>query len=299
MANSTESIGKNWGRFDKPRCYFGCMEPVSLIAILCVGIFAGTIGSLFGIGGGLITIPIMTLFFGLSAMDAAAASLVGIVATSLGGTKFYLENKVTNIRVGLFLEISTVIGAISGALIAGYLQEWAIMGIFALVMIISGVRMYTAKTPDIGDTVRTEPEKSEFVYRDMKRDFEIGYNLHNKYKGFAICSLAGVISSITGVGGGVIKVPIMNIVMNVPIKAAMATSSYMIGITAFSGAIVYLLTGNMLLDVAAFLAVGSFIGSLIGVNLSKRFESKSLKKYFGIMVIIISIVMFLQAGGVL
>lgn len=270
------------------------METLLLLTILLVGLAAGMLGAVFGIGGGIIIIPCMTALYGLTATEAAAVSLVGIVATSVGGTVFYLENRVTNIRLGLYLEISTVIGAAIGVLLAGCLQEWVIMSIFTAVIVASAVKMILdPKTKVEGK------ENGEFSYHDVKSGEDVGYDVEHKYSGLAICTAAGVISSLTGVGGGLIKVPVMNMYMKVPMKAAAATSSYMIGITAFSGAIIYFLNGQVILDVAAFVAVGTFLGAVIGSRISRKFDGSALKKYFSILLFAVAVVMILQIGGVI
>ena len=270
------------------------MEMTFLIIMLLIGIGAGILGALFGIGGGLFIVPALTLIAGLSTKEAAAVSLVSIVATSVGGTVFYLDNRVANIRLGLLLEISTVIGAIVGAVISVYLDDWFVTLIFVIVIIISAVRMILNMKTDIPDN----PD-GEFVYHDTKTGADTGYDLKNVPTGFATCSAAGVISSLTGVGGGLIKVPVMNMLIGVPMKVATATSSYMIGITAFSGAIIYFLGGQVILDVAAFTAIGTFVGALIGSRLSKRFDGSSMKRYFSILLFIVAFMMILRLGGIM
>jgi uncharacterized membrane protein YfcA len=121
----------------------------------------------------------------------------------------------------------------------------------------------------------------------------------NLTSGLAICPGAGVISSMTGVGGGTIKIPLMNVHMHVPIKVASATSSYMIGITAFMGVIIYFMQGELLLDYAAAIAVGALIGSFIGTRVAKMIDAGPFRKYFSILLFIISIVIILEAGGIL
>ncbi|MBQ6547791.1 MAG: sulfite exporter TauE/SafE family protein [Candidatus Methanomethylophilaceae archaeon] len=270
------------------------MEPIFLVVMLVIGIATGILGALFGIGGGLFIVPALTLIVGLGPKEAAAISLVSIIATSIGGTVFYLDHGVTNIRLGLLLEISTVIGAITGAVLAGYLEDWLIMTIFIIVVLISATRMLLNRNKK----VENDPE-GEFSFCDNKTGKEMRYSLKNKPLGFVTCSLAGVISSLSGVGGGLIKVPVMNMMMNVPMKAATATSSYMIGITAFSGAIIYFLNGQVDLEVAAFTTIGTFIGAMIGSRFSKKFDGSAMKKYFSFLLFIIAGIMCLKVGGVL
>ena len=270
------------------------MEPVLLFTVLLVGAAAGILGALFGLGGGIVIIPILTAVYGLPIVDAAAVSLVGIVATSVGGTVYYLEKGVTNIRLGLFLEISTVVGSVIGAFLALIMQEWIIMVIYAGVVLLGAAKMIANPHFDA-----EENENGEFSYTDLKTGKRIGYDVKHKKSGSAICVVAGMISSLTGVGGGVVKVPAMNILMNVPMKAATATSSYMIGITAFSGSMIFLVNGVLQLDVAGFVAIGTFLGAIVGSRLSKRFDSGSMKKYFSVLMILVAAVMLLQAGGIL
>ncbi len=270
------------------------MEPILLMSLIIVGLVAGLLGALFGIGGGIIIVPMLTICYGLSAADAAAVSLAGIVATSVGGTIYYMENKVTNIRLGLLLEISTVIGSMIGVFLALALESWVIMLVFSAVLILTAVKMILNPSADIEDK-----ENGEFTYTDLKTGETMSYDVEHRGIGFSSCVVAGIISSLTGVGGGLVKVPIMNMVMKVPMKVATATSSYMIGITAFSGSIIYFLSGHIDLELAAFVAIGTFLGAVVGSRLSRRFDSSSLKKYFSILVLIIAFVMILQAGGVI
>jgi uncharacterized membrane protein YfcA len=272
------------------------VEPVIILGILLFGITAGILGALFGIGGGIIIVPALVIVYGLSPAEAAAISLVAIVATSVGAASFYVRERVSNIRLGLLLEISTTIGAISGAILAIFIGgEW-LMLLFACVVIYSGARMIVHKEHDI---VTVPPEDADFTYRDMKDDTEHGYEIKNVGVGSAGCALAGMISSMTGLGGGAIKVPLMNIHMNVPIKAATATSSYMIGITAFSGAVTYFIGGMVLLEYAAVMALGSYLGAAIGSRLSAFVRSDDLKKYVSILFFTMAAMILLRAGGML
>ncbi len=270
------------------------MDPTFLLILLIAGLAAGLLGSLFGIGGGMIIVPMLTVVCGLGAVEAAAASLVGIIATSVGGTVFYLEKGVTNIRLGLFLEISTVIGAMVGAFVSTMMEEWAVLAVFTAVLIFSAVRMVLNR-----NAVTETSEDGEFEMTDPKDGTVVRYDIRNRTLGFSLCSLAGVISSLTGVGGGLVKVPIMNMLMNVPMKAATATSSYMIGITAFSGAIIYFVNGHVDLEVASLVAIGCFVGAMVGSRLSRYIDGASLKRYFSILLFVISIVMIIRIGGML
>ena len=272
------------------------MEPVLIVALLVVGIGAGALGTLFGLGGGILFIPLLTILFGLTASEAVAVSLVGIIATSTGATSYYVKNGFANIRLGLLLEITTCIGAMAGAFLAVYVANWALLAVFGCVLIYGAVTMIIKKEKIIEDS--DENDMMNFTYTaggaEQKR-----YKVVNVGSGLAVCTGAGLLASLTGVGGGTIKVPLMNIRMHVPIKVATATSSYMIGITAFSGAIIFFISGNLLLDYAAAIAIGAFLGSLIGTRASKIIDAAPLRRYFSILLIAIAITIFLKAGGVL
>lgn len=273
------------------------MDPILIIALIVVGICASIVGTIFGIGGGILFIPILTVVFGLTASEAVAVSLVGIIATSTGAASSFVKNGMSNVRLGLLLEITTTIGAMIGAVVAGYVANWILLCVFACVLIYSGTNMIFRKERIIENS--DEAGDLNFSYVDGKEPIIKRYKIINVKSGLLICTAAGVLSSTTGVGGGTIKVPLMNVHMHIPIKVASATSSYMIGITAFAGAIVYFIHGDLLLDYAAAIAVGALIGSLIGTRISKLIDAGPLRKYFSILLFAISIIIFLEAGGIL
>lgn len=270
------------------------MEPIILLSLILVGLLAGVVGSLFGIGGGIFIVPILTIVYHLDASTAIPVSLVAIVATSVGGTVFYLDKKVTNVRLGILFEITTALGAVIGALMAGFAQEWILLGLFSVVLVLSSVKMILDKKKE---TI-CNPD-GEHSYVDLKTGETYRYDVKNVKSGMCGFVLAGILSSMTGVGGGVIKVPIMNLHMNIPIKAATATSNYMVGITAFSGAIMYFIAGTVDLEIAAFVAIGTFAGAMIGSKLSGKIDTQSLKKYFAILILAIAALTVLRAGGIL
>jgi len=272
------------------------MEPVLILALLLVGIGAGTLGTLFGLGGGIIFIPVLTIIFGLTASEAVAVSLVGIIAASTGATSYFVKNEFANIRLGLLLEVTTCIGAMAGAFLAVYVENWILLIVFGCVLIYGAVTMIIKKERIIEDSDGNG--MMNFSYKAGNSE-QRRYKVVNVGNGLAVCTGAGLLASLTGVGGGTIKVPLMNVHMHVPIKVATTTSSYMIGITAFSGAIIFFISGNLLLDYAAAIAIGAFIGSLIGTRLTKVIDAAPLRRYFSILLVAIAVTIFLRAGGVL
>ncbi len=255
------------------------MDPIILAGLMVMGIAAGILGALFGLGGGIIFVPVLTLVFGLAATEAVAVSLIGIIAGSVGASTVYVDKGQSNVRLGLLLEITTAAGAVIGAAVAAYLAEWIIMILFAIVVYISGYRML--RNPEkIIPPSEDANGRFAFSYEDEASGEKVDYEVQHG-------------------GGGMIKVPLMNIYMHVPIKAASATSSYMIGITAFSGAITYFLGGQVLLEYAAAVAISAFIGSLLGTMVSRRVQAKHLRKYFSVVVFIMATLVLLEAAGVL
>ena len=273
------------------------MDPLILAGLIVLGIAAGLLGGIFGLGGGIVFVPVLLLIFHLTPSEAAATSLIGIIAGSAGASAMQIDSGHANIRLGLFLEIATAIGAVAGAAIAVYLDDIYLLVIFAAVLVMSGYRMATNKQADVE---RSEKRDGMFDFSfkdDDGKDFD--YSVKHIGGSVPLCIGAGMISSITGVGGGTIKVPLMNLYMGVPIKVATATSSYMIGITAFTGAVVYIMSGVVNYDFAVGIAIGAFAGSMLGVLVSRKLNAKHLKRYFGYLLFAIAVVILLQAGGVL
>ncbi len=274
------------------------MDPIILTGLLVMGMGAGILGALFGLGGGIIFVPVLMLVFGLAPTEAVAISLIGIIAGSVGASTVFVDKGLSNVRLGLLLEITTATGAIIGAMVATYLEEWILMVIFSVIVYISGYRMFRSQEKVVPPAEDAEGRYA-FRYEDEASGECVDYEVQNVKGGMALCTAAGMISSMTGVGGGLVKVPLMNLYMHVPMKAASATSSYMIGITAFSGAITYFLGGQVLLEYAAGVAIGAFLGSLAGTILTRRISARHLRKYFSVVVFLMATLVLLQALGVL
>lgn len=263
-----------------------------------MGLGAGVLGALFGLGGGIIFVPLLMLVFGLAPAEAVAVSLIGIVAGSVGASTVFVDKGLSNVRLGLLLEITTAAGAIIGAIVAVYLDDVILMVVFSVIVIYSGIRMILDPERVVEPTGGSD-DPMTFEYSDEANGEHVKYEVQNIKGGMVMCTAAGMISSMTGVGGGAIKVPLMNIYMHIPIKAASATSSYMIGITAFSGAITYFLGGQVLLEYAAGVAIGAFLGALVGTRLARKINGKHLRKYFSVVLFFMAGLVLLQAGGVI
>ncbi|MDR0334645.1 MAG: sulfite exporter TauE/SafE family protein [Methanomassiliicoccaceae archaeon] len=273
------------------------MDIILILGLIVLSMIAGMIGSLFGLGGGIIVVPVLTILYDLPAAEAAAVSLVAIIAISSTSATALIKNRTANVRIGLRLEVAAATGAVIGAVIALYVESWVLALCFAMVLIYSAVYMFLRPER----VIRNDDAKTadDFVYHDTKTGEDVRYNVQNIGTGMIGFMAAGITSALSGVGGGTIKIPVMNVHMHIPMKVATATSSYVIGITAFSGAIVYLLSGVLDVETAAFVVLGAFAGSRIGLVLLQRINAQGLRRYFSVLLIFLASVMLLRVGGVL
>jgi len=243
------------------------------MAIFICGLGAGFFGSLVGLGGGVIMVPVLNLIFDLPIKTAVATSLCAVCATSIGGTARYLKKGLVDFRMGLFLETTTVIGAIAGSFLAIAIKPQIVSVAFAVVLLYTSVNMIL------------KLRSPELAINSEKRD-EI--NPGRKYSALGLSSLAGMVSALLGVGGGVVQVPILHLILRYPIKAAVATSTYMIGITAAAGSLIYFLSqvkgtvNYVLIDYQAVgaLIIGTLSGSNLGAALSGKLKARFIKILF-------------------
>jgi len=274
------------------------MDAVILLVLLLVSILIGAIGSLLGIGGGVFLIPIMTLGLGIDIKVAAATSLVTIIVTSSSSAPRYLREGLVNVKLGMFLEIFTVTGAIIGAFLVSYLNANIVEGIFALVMIYAAYYMQIRMKDVSSIPDQVPPSRFNGRYRDEGSGELRQYGVKNMHRGAAAGFVAGNLSGLIGVGGGIVKVPAMHIWMGVPMKAAAATSNFMIGVTAVASALVYLANGLVAPVITASAAIGIFIGATMGSRMMGKITGRGLRTIFSVILIAISVIMFLRAGGI-
>jgi hypothetical protein len=270
-----------------------------LVAVLCMS--AGMVGALMGIGGGLIIIPLLTLGFGIPMQEAIGASLIGVIATSTGAASKYVKQGLTNVRLALFLEMSTTIGSIIGALIAVYTDQTVLLLLFSLLLVYAGYTMFRHSEKRVSpEEMAAEGQMVDLScqYVDPKDSCEVRYGVKGLRKGLGYSSVAGLLSGLLGVGGGLVKVPVMNVCMCVPLKAATATSNFMIGVTALTGAIIFY--GHGLLDayLCAAVALGVFAGAYLGTRIMARRSSEQLRGWFAILLFIVAVTMVLKAFGI-
>lgn len=275
----------------------------TLLILLLVSILIGAIGSLLGIGGGVFLIPIMTLGLGIDIKVAAATSLVTIIVTSSTSAPKYLQQGIVNVGLGMFLEVFTVTGAIIGAVAVAYLSQSLVEAIFGIVLIYAAAYMLMGVEQGREVHPPAEPGTSMLRFNGRFRDESTGetreYGVKGLPKGAAAGFVAGNLSGLIGVGGGIVKVPAMHIWMGVPMKPAAATSNFMIGVTAVASALVYLANGYVAPMITAAAAIGIFIGAMAGSRTMSKITGKSLRAIFSVTILVISVIMFLRAGGLL
>lgn len=268
------------------------------IKILLVAIIAGVFGSILGLGGGIIITPALTLLFGIDIKYAIGASIVSVIATSSGAAVAYVRDKITNIRIGMFLEIATTIGAITGAFISGLIDSKYLYVIFGVLLLYSAIAMLKKKGQELPQDVEAHPlaEKLKLngEYYDKVLDKKITYNVAGVYGGFGMMYGAGVISGLLGIGSGIFKVMAMDLFMKLPLKVSSATSNFMIGVTAAASAGVYLLRGDIDPKIAAPVALGVLIGAAIGTKIMQNLKSKTIRMIFIPVLAYVSIQMIVK-----
>jgi hypothetical protein len=265
------------------------------ILLFITSIFAGLLGSLLGLGGGIIIIPFLTLAYGIDIRYAIAASLISIVATSSGAAASYLRDSLTNLRLGVLLEIGTVTGAIVGFLLATYMKSQILFLLFGVFLLISALSMLRNREEHISTKNHPWADRLQLdsAFPDG-RGGQIAYKIEQVPWGLFLMFGAGILSALLGIGSGILKVLAMDGVMKLPIKVSSATSNFMIGVTASASAGAYFLRGDVRPEIAAPVSVGIIIGSFLGAKLMMKIPAKLIRKIFVVVLAIVSIQMIVK-----
>ncbi len=268
------------------------------------GFGAGLVGALLGLGGGVFVVPALMLVFQLPTLTAIGTSNVAVVATSTGGASTYVRNRFTNIRLALALLVSTTAAATASSLVASLLPAQVLSGLFAVVMVyvaitmLRGGRSNKAPVETVAEIDPNPVWDMDGVYHDSASGTTEHYRPRNVRAGISISALAGVVAGLLGVGGGVVQMPVMNLLMGVPLKVATGTSNFMIGVTATSAAFVRYAHGDIDPLIAAPIALFVFFGARAGAWLVPRTPNARLRLIFGWVAAIIAGLMVVQALGV-
>ena len=258
------------------------------------GCIAGTFGALLGLGGGVLLIPFLVMVLGIPMHQAIATSIIAVIATSSAGAAMNLERRTVNMRLGMLLEIATVAGAIFGGITANYLSAGVLSKIFSgLLFLVSIIMFFRARTGKENETIHTDGVLPG-SFLDDKSGKTVQYTVKRVPISLAVSLLAGNVSGLLGVGGGIFKVPVMHIASGIPMKAATATSNFMIGVTAAASAFIYFAHGHLNPFVASSAALGVLGGSMIGVRISRNIHSKILTWVFALALLAISIQLYFR-----
>lgn len=266
---------------------------MSEIIILFLGaISAGLLGSLTGLGGGVIIIPLLTLGFGVPMHYAIGASLISVIGTSSGSAVAFVKEGFTNMRIGMFLEIATTAGAIIGALVSGMLNPNTIGIIFASILLLTVILNLKGK-PDHQEPVikGSLEDKLKLFGTFPDKGVLKSYSARNTIPGFLMMMFAGAMSGLLGIGSGALKVLAMDNMMKLPFKVSTTTSNFMIGVTAVASALIYFQRGEIIPVIVAPVLIGVVVGSFIGSKTLMASKTKKLKVFFAIVITILSVYM--------
>ena len=278
------------------------MLVIEFIAFLfLVSVFAGIFGSMVGLGGGVVIIPVLTILLGVDIHFAIGASIVAIIGTSSGAASTYVRDQVTNLRVGMFLELASTSGAIAGAALAAYANSTALELVFGGILLVSLV----PTVMKIGRDIPKSPELKGLSKRlGLSGSYtevdgsEVRYNSDRPVEGLAGTLVAGVLSGLLGIGGGAFKVLSMVLAMKLPMKVSTTTSNFMIGVTAAASAGIYFARGDVDPLIVAPVALGILIGAAFGARILLRSRNKTVRKAFAVVLAAAAIEMILSALGV-
>jgi len=271
------------------------------VAVLFTSVGAGAVGSILGLGGGILLVPILTIFYGVDLHYAMGASIISVIATSSGAAS-YLRTGLSNLRIGLFLVLATISGALVGALLAG------VVPVRALELILGLALSYSAFTTvrQLHDELPERLSEDRFAlrfdlegrYHDLRLGREVAYRAQRVAPGFVAMFGAGVLSGMLGIGSGAFKVLAMDYLMRLPMKVSTATSNFMIGLTAAATAGIYWSRGDINVLIAAPVAIGVLAGAYLGTMLMARMRNTTVRKLFLPIVVYLALSMILRGLGI-
>ncbi len=267
---------------------------LSLI-VLGVSVCAGFLGSILGLGGGAIVVPVLTLFFNVDIRYAIAASLVSIIATSSGAAASFLKDHLTNLRLAVLLEAGTVTGAIVGFYVSSYIGGKSLYIFYSCFLLFSAVMMLRRRGEVSSLPNHPWTEKLNLAGTHINANgTKVPYTVANVPFGLIVMFVAGIFSALLGIGSGIFKVLAMDGAMRVPIKISSATSNFMIGVTAAASASAYFMRGDIRPEIAAPVALGIIIGSWIGGKTMPKMNAVTIRKIFVFVLFIVAVQMLMK-----
>ena len=272
--------------------------------MLGVGVLAGVFGAILGIGGGMIITPVLTLAMGLDIKYAIGASIIAVIATSSGSTIAYLKDEMLNLRVAMFLEIATTVGAVLGAVLTGLVHATFLYFLFGALLVFTTynmIRKLLGKGQDDqaahADELATKLNLNG-TYYDKALKKQVDYQVQNVPGGFVMMFGAGLASGLLGIGSGAFKVLAMDTIMHMPLKPSSATSNLMMGVTAAASAMVYFFNGSIKAGIAAPLAIGILLGALVGTRIMQHLKPRLIRMLFVPIMLYLGLQMIAKGFGV-
>ncbi len=265
-------------------------------AVFAMATVAGFLGALTGLGGGVVVVPALALALGVDIKYAIGASLVSVIATSSGAAAAYVKEGYSNIRIGMFLEIATTLGAILGAFLTGYVSTHVIAIIFGLMLLQAAYQSFFNVEPENGAPIESDSLGKRLRLNgtyplDGQRQ---EYGVRNVRTGFGLMFGAGALSGMLGIGSGAVKVLAMDRAMKIPFKVSATTSNFMIGVTAAASAGVYLSRGYIDPRVAMPVMLGVLGGAFLGTKVLVRARVKTLRVVFASVILLLAIEMIVN-----
>ncbi len=272
------------------------------VLIFLGSIIAGLLGSLVGLGGGVLIVPLLTLVFGFPIYFAIGASIISVIATSSGAAAAYVKDHMTNLRVGMFLELATTVGAICGAFLAGFLAPGLLSVIFGVILLVSAAPLIFKIGEELPQGVKNDRLARwlhlNSSYPDHHLHRNVPYEVTRTPLGLLMMYVAGLISGLLGIGSGTFKVLALDVAMRLPMKVSTTTSNFMIGVTAAASAGIYFSRGDIPPLIAAPVALGILIGALIGARLLAHLSNKILRIIFLGVIMVAAVEMVLHGLGI-
>ncbi|KUF42052.1 sulfite exporter TauE/SafE family protein [Myroides marinus] len=269
------------------------MTLLTFTLIMFLGAFAaGFVGSLSGLGGGIIIIPLLSVFLGVDMHYAIGTALVAVIATSSGSASAYVKEGITNMRLGMFLEIATTAGAVIGAIISTNANTSVLAIIFGLTLTFSSINSLRKKEDHL-----VTPEESSKLAHNLKlvstyptpQGTTVKYGMKNIIGGFSMMGLAGMMSGLLGIGSGAFKVIAMDSIMKIPFKVSTTTSNFMMGVTAIASSVIYIQKGYIEPSICMPVIIGVLVGAMVGAKVLLKANPKKLKVFFAFLILALAI----------
>ncbi len=275
---------------------------MSFETLLLISIAAGFVGAMSGMGGGVVLIPALTLL-GLDIKHAIAISIISVIATSSGAASAYVRDRITNLKVGMFLEMFTILGALVGAGITLVSSQKILFILFGIVLLASWgalfLRMHNPGRKEIPQDTFTHWLELEGSYYDLAMGKQIDYKASRAYLSGPLMFGAGLVAGLLGIGAGALKVLIHDLVMGLPPKVSTTTSNLIIGVTALAGTSVYLVAGLVDPGLAAPVIIGIVLGAFLGTRLLVHLTNRSVRYFFMVVLVVLGVEMILRGTGVI